>query len=291
MARYVGARRSGNDEHALHGVRQGRQRDLAAPARAPADPAAARMGRARSAGDRRAHRRGDRARDAQRQPHRRPISPPSASPTSARPRSSGTRRPAIPGTTPSSGRTRAPIGSSTRCRRRRGRLIRSRTGLPPATYFSGAKIQWILDNVPGVREAAARGEAVFGNPDTWVIWNLTGGTRRRRPRDRRHQREPDDADESGDARVGRRAARDLQHSARDAAGDPGRRPIGGVRRHPARRPGRRRGAGRPATSAISRRRPSARSASVPAKRRTPTAPATSCCSTPARRSCRRRPGC
>jgi glycerol kinase len=54
-------------------------------------------------------------------------------------------------------------------------MIRSRTGLPPATYFSGAKIQWILDNVPGVREAAGRGEAVFGNADTWVIWNLTGG--------------------------------------------------------------------------------------------------------------------
>ncbi len=54
-------------------------------------------------------------------------------------------------------------------------LIRSRTGLPPATYFSGAKIQWILDNVPGVRDAAQRGEAIFGNPDTWVIWNLTGG--------------------------------------------------------------------------------------------------------------------
>jgi glycerol kinase len=54
-------------------------------------------------------------------------------------------------------------------------LVRARTGLPPATYFSGAKIQWILDNVDGVREAAARGEAVFGNIDTWVIWNLTGG--------------------------------------------------------------------------------------------------------------------
>jgi glycerol kinase len=58
---------------------------------------------------------------------------------------------------------------------RDGQLIRSRTGLPPATYFSGAKIQWILDNVPGARQAAERGEAVFGNPDTWVIWNLTGG--------------------------------------------------------------------------------------------------------------------
>jgi len=53
--------------------------------------------------------------------------------------------------------------------------IRAKTGLPPATYFSAAKIQWILQNVPGVREAAARGEAVFGNPDTWVIWHLTGG--------------------------------------------------------------------------------------------------------------------
>ncbi len=56
-----------------------------------------------------------------------------------------------------------------------GAAIRSKTGLPPATYFSGAKIQWILDNVDGVRDAAAHGEAVFGNIDTWVIWNLTGG--------------------------------------------------------------------------------------------------------------------
>jgi glycerol kinase len=54
-------------------------------------------------------------------------------------------------------------------------LVRARTGLPPATYFSAAKIQWILDNVPGVRSAANHGEAVFGNPDTWVIWHLTGG--------------------------------------------------------------------------------------------------------------------
>src|SRR6185312_7261845 len=54
--------------------------------------------------------------------------------------------------------------------------IRAKTGLPPATYFSGAKIQWILQNVPGVRDAAARGEAIFGNPDTWIIWHLTGGT-------------------------------------------------------------------------------------------------------------------
>jgi glycerol kinase len=56
-----------------------------------------------------------------------------------------------------------------------GKMIRERTGLPPATYFSGAKVQWIFENVEGVREAATRGEAIVGTVDTWVIWNLTGG--------------------------------------------------------------------------------------------------------------------
>lgn len=59
--------------------------------------------------------------------------------------------------------------------REHGDLIRRRTGLPPATYFSGGKIKWILENVDGVREAAERGRAVFGNTDAWVLWNLTGG--------------------------------------------------------------------------------------------------------------------
>ncbi len=54
-------------------------------------------------------------------------------------------------------------------------MIRKKTGLVIATYFSGPKIKWILDNVPGVREKAERGEAIFGNIDTWEIWNLTGG--------------------------------------------------------------------------------------------------------------------
>ena len=58
-----------------------------------------------------------------------------------------------------------------------GETIRRKAGLPPATYFSGGKIQWILDSVEGARAAAERGEAVFGNIDTWLIWNLTGGTR------------------------------------------------------------------------------------------------------------------
>ncbi len=57
----------------------------------------------------------------------------------------------------------------------RGDVIRRKAGLPPATYFSGGKIQWILENVDGVREAAEKGDAIFGNTDTWIIWNLTGG--------------------------------------------------------------------------------------------------------------------
>jgi glycerol kinase len=52
--------------------------------------------------------------------------------------------------------------------------FRPTTGLPLATYFSGPKIKWILDNVPGTRERAAKGELLFGNMDTWLIWNLTG---------------------------------------------------------------------------------------------------------------------
>ncbi|MHA6616832.1 glycerol kinase GlpK [Pseudonocardia sp. DLS-67] len=57
----------------------------------------------------------------------------------------------------------------------RGDVIRRKAGLPPATYFSGGKIQWILENVDGAREAAERGDAIFGNTDAWVLWNLTGG--------------------------------------------------------------------------------------------------------------------
>jgi glycerol kinase len=63
---------------------------------------------------------------------------------------------------------------------RHRQLLSERTGLPPATYFSASKLQWILDNVHGVRSAAEHGEAVFGNIDTWVIWNLTGGAGRGR---------------------------------------------------------------------------------------------------------------
>jgi glycerol kinase len=57
----------------------------------------------------------------------------------------------------------------------KGDVIRQKAGLPPATYFSAGKVQWILENVDGVRAAAERGDAIFGNTDSWLTWNLTGG--------------------------------------------------------------------------------------------------------------------
>jgi glycerol kinase len=55
--------------------------------------------------------------------------------------------------------------------------FRQKTGLPLATYFSGLKIRWILDHVAGVRKHAEAGEVIFGNIDTYLVWNLTGGPR------------------------------------------------------------------------------------------------------------------
>lgn len=60
-------------------------------------------------------------------------------------------------------------------RRGLGPMLRARTGLPPATYFSAGKIRWLLDRVPGLRDAAARGDVLCGTIDAWVVWNLTGG--------------------------------------------------------------------------------------------------------------------
>lgn len=54
--------------------------------------------------------------------------------------------------------------------------FRKKTGLPIATYFAGPKIKWILDNVPEARAAADKGQALFGTIETWIIWQLTGGT-------------------------------------------------------------------------------------------------------------------
>jgi glycerol kinase len=53
--------------------------------------------------------------------------------------------------------------------------FREKTGLPVSTYFSGLKLKWLLENVEGLREDAEKGDALFGNIDTFLIWNLTGG--------------------------------------------------------------------------------------------------------------------
>ena len=57
----------------------------------------------------------------------------------------------------------------------RGDVIRHKAGLPPATYFSAGKLQWMLENVDGLRAEAEAGDAIFGTIDTWLLWNLTGG--------------------------------------------------------------------------------------------------------------------
>jgi len=53
--------------------------------------------------------------------------------------------------------------------------FRKKTGLPVATYFSGPKIKWLMDNIPDVKAGVEKGHALFGTMDTWLIWNLTGG--------------------------------------------------------------------------------------------------------------------
>ncbi|GAA3580731.1 glycerol kinase GlpK [Nonomuraea rosea] len=53
-------------------------------------------------------------------------------------------------------------------------LFKEKAGLPLATYFAGPKIRWLLDEIPGLRERAERGEVLFGTMDSWLLWNLTG---------------------------------------------------------------------------------------------------------------------
>jgi glycerol kinase len=57
----------------------------------------------------------------------------------------------------------------------KGEFIQQKTGLVIDAYFSGSKLRWILDNVPGARQRASRGELAFGTVDTWLLWNLTDG--------------------------------------------------------------------------------------------------------------------
>ena len=150
---------------------------------------------------------------------------------------------------------------------------KAKVGLPLATYFSGPKVRWILDNVDGAREKAEAGNLVFGNMDTWVIWNVTGG-----PEGGLHITDPTNAS--------RTMLMDLDTLSWDAgiAEEMGiplsmlpeiRSSSRGVRQGPRRAaccPACR----SPAISATSRRPRSARRACRSARPRTPTAPATSC---------------
>ena len=54
-------------------------------------------------------------------------------------------------------------------------FFRERTGLPPSTYFSAFKLRWLLNHVPGLRDAARAGDVLFGTIDSFLVWNLTGG--------------------------------------------------------------------------------------------------------------------
>ena len=265
MARYVGALDQGTTSTRFMVFDQRRQRDRPPPARTPADPAAARLGRARSARDRRAQRRGDRARDAQRQHHRGAISPPSASPTSARRPSSGTRRPGKPW-------YNAIVWQDTRTDRIINALDRSaQAQIDPLAHRAAARDLFLrredpVDPRQRPRRARRGGARRGGLRQPRHVGDLEPDRRqgRRRARHRRHQRQPDDADgprrrcEWDDELL-----RDLRRSRARCCPRSRRRPTA---RRSASRDATGRSAARcrsPATSAISRPRPSARSASAP----------------------------
>ena len=126
-----------------------------------------------------------------------------------------------------------------------GRLFRETTGLLLDPYFSGTKLAWLLDHIPGARRRAARGELAFGTVDTWLLWKLTGG--------RVHATDVSNASRTLLAALG--------------TGDWDDRLVRALRIPPRVLPGSRE---------TSRRPCSARDASAPAWPRTPMGPAASC---------------
>ena len=159
-------------------------------------------------------------------------------------------------------------------RRRPGRdggkdRFRVKTGLPLTTYFSGPKIQWILDHVEGARDGAEKGDVLFGTMDTWLIWKLTG----------RHITDVTNAsrtmlmdlvtlewdDELLEAMKVPRAMLPEIHASSEPYGEASGRWPGCRWRRP---------------SGISRPPSSARPASRRGRGSAPTGPAASCCSTP-----------
>ena len=154
-----------------------------------------------------------------------------------------------------------------------GAYVRDKTGLLIDAYFSGTKIKWILDNVPGARERAEKGELLFGNVDSWLIWNLTGGREHISDYSNCSRTMLFDIDRlRWDERPLPRAGRAGADAARAGA------QLGGVRpRGPGHQRAWRRWRACPSAAAPATRPPPcwARAACSPARARTPTAPAAS----------------
>ncbi len=185
----------------------------------------------------------------------------------------GTAAPVRRCTTRSTGRTREPTVSAGELAREFGQdRFREKTGLPVTTYFSGPKIRWLLDHIPGLRERARGGRGAVR--DDGLVADLEPV---RPPRHRRDQRQPDVADEHPHARLGSGAARRDRSPGGDAAGDPGL--VGGLRRGRVRRSP---GSLSPRRSATSTPRWSGRPASTRARRSARSGPEASSSSTPAR---------
>ena len=194
----------------------------------PAAFSGLRLGRARAGGHLDLHHRDLPRGAAEGRCRRRRTSPPSASPTSAKPPWCGTAPPARRSTAPSSGRTAAPPTSARRLKAEGHEpTISAKTGLILDPYFSGTKVAWILDHVPGARERAERGELVFGTVDCYLLWRLTGG--------KVHATDATNASRTllfniHTGAVGRRAAEDPAGAALDAARGEGF--LGRFRREP-----------------------------------------------------------
>ena len=256
--------RPGHHQHPVHDLRPRRRRGRPPPARARADPAAGGLGRAQPGRDLGAHRIGDDVgaehdEAVGRRPcgarHHQPardvagLEPEHRPPVLQRDRLAGhPHRPHRLGAGPRRPRRRDPAQGRAAAR---DVLLRRQDAVDPGERRRRA------------RRRPRSGDAIFGTADTWVLWNLTGGPRRRRARHRRHQRQPHHADEPRDARLGRRAAVVLRHPAADAARDQAVVVSRVLRHHPRRRAARRRGAAHRRSSATSRPRWSARSASTP----------------------------
>ena len=220
--------RPGDDEQPLHPVRPGRAAGRQPPAGARPDHAATRLGRARRRRDPRARPDLRPGRAARRGRRRAARSPRSASATSARRPSSGPPDRAAGRTTRSSGRTPGPPRPArawppptrpARTASGRGPGCRSRpTRRPSSSPGSSTRA------VPSAGRRPRPATCCSGPSTRWLIWHLTGGVRRRRPRHRRHERLADDADGPRVAGLGARAARRGRRPGGDAARDPLARP-------------------------------------------------------------------